>query len=152
MIDSYFEFKKIGNELGCEKQCPLECTQVEYELEHSSSAFPSRQYAQEIMSDAQVRQLMEDVPVTYENVRDSLVSLLIAYEDIEYTMISEQPTLTIIDVIANVGGTLGLFIGISLLSVFELAEILIKILGIWLRNESKKHGKQSYSSSAQKSP
>lgn len=57
--------------------------------------------------------------------------------DIEYTSITEQEALTIIDMIANVGGTLGLFIGISLLSFLEMAEILIKIASILLKDKVK---------------
>ena len=77
--------------------------------------------------------------MTYENLQQSLLHLQIKYNsNIEYTTISEQEALTIIDMIANVGGTLGLFIGISLLSFLEMIEIIIKIGSILVKNKVKK--------------
>lgn len=137
MIDAYYDFKTNGVDLGCDNQCPIECSHTHYDVQHSSSIFPSRQYAQDILADTQIKRLMENAELTYSNLRESILSLHIYYEELEYTMISEQPALSLIDVISNVGGTLGLFIGISLLSIFEILEIAIKIISVLCKHKSK---------------
>lgn len=72
--------------------------------------------------------------VTFETLQQSFLYLEIMYNsDIEYTSITEQPAVTPIELIANVGGTLGLFIGVSLLSFLEMVEILIKIISILIK-------------------
>jgi len=78
---------------------------------------------------------MGSTEITIETVTEAIVGLEIAYADIEYTSISEEPSVTIIDLIADIGGTLGLFIGISMLSFMEMAEILIKIGSILITNK-----------------
>lgn len=126
---AFLDFKKNEGKNNCEKECPLECSSIEFSIEKSFAGFPSREYAEELMDN--------DFP-TYESLQQSLLHLDIKYNvNIEYTTISEKEAVTLIDMIANIGGTLGLFIGISLLSFVELVEILIKIGSIIIKNKVK---------------
>jgi len=50
--------------------------------------------------------------------------------DTRYTVISQKPKMEAFDLVSNLGGILGLFIGISFLSFVELIEILIEIFYI----------------------
>ena len=107
--------------------------------------FPSADYEQELEANEQLISLM-GMPadeVTSEVIERSVIGLEISYHDIEYTSITEQESVTLIDLIANIGGTLGLFIGISLLSFMEIIEIFIKMFGIFMctrfrREQTKK--------------
>lgn len=65
-----------------------------------------------------------------ELARASLVKLFVYFDDIKYTRITEAPSITFVDLVANIGGTLGLFIGISLLSFVELIELVMEIIVI----------------------
>ena len=58
------------------------------------------------------------------------VGIYVYYEDLKYTLISQQPKIQFIDLISNIGGSLGLFVGISFISFLELFEILIEIIFI----------------------
>ncbi len=49
------------------------------------------------------------------------------YEGYTYTQIEEIPAVTFEQLLGNVGGQLGLFIGISLLSLIECLEILLEL-------------------------
>ena len=44
-----------------------------------------------------------------------------------YTLMLELPKIKIVDLVANLGGILGLFIGISFLSFVEILEIILEI-------------------------
>ena len=103
-------------------------------MEKSFAKFPSDAYAQIISLDLEIS---ENSEINFETIKESVSSLKISYKDIEYTIIGEQASITLIDLIANIGGTLGLFIGISLLSFVEIAEILIKLANIMLKERMK---------------
>lgn len=59
---------------------------------------------------------------------DSVLAVKVFYSTGSYTKITEKPALELKDLIPNVGGTLGLFLGIGVLSFVEIIEILIEIL------------------------
>lgn len=59
--------------------------------------------------------------------KQSLLALNVYFDDLKYTLISESPKTSIFDLIANIGSALGLFIGISLLSFFEILEYILEL-------------------------
>ena len=46
-------------------------------------------------------------------------------------MSKEYPKTNVVDLLANIGGTMSLFLGISVLSFCELVELLIEIVYVW---------------------
>ena len=58
------------------------------------------------------------------------------FKNLEYTSIEQLAKMSLSDLISNIGGNLGLFIGISFLSFAEIIEILIEVL-IFLINKNK---------------
>ena len=67
---------------------------------------------------------------TYEQVSKHFSSILIYYKELKYTLISQEPRTMLFNVISNIGGILGLFLGISFLSFMELVEILFQVIYI----------------------
>ena len=68
-----------------------------------------------------------------ELARGSLVKIFVYFDQIKYTRVNEAPAVTFVDLIANIGGELGLFIGISLLSLVELIELSLDLIRIlWI--------------------
>ena len=65
--------------------------------------------------------------MTYEQVQKSFMVIFVYYNDLKYTLISEEPKTELFILISEIGGILGLFLGISFLSFFELFEILFEI-------------------------
>ena len=97
----------------CEKvSCPLECTSVDYDLSVSSLVYSN------------------SLNVLNEKNSDfsSTVHLIIYYSTLEYTFINESPQTTELGLFASIGGTLGIFISLSLFTVFEFVEILILVI------------------------
>lgn len=104
------------NEL-CKQECPLECDSVQYNFFSSQAYFPGPQYLKEIGLKNSV----------IENYRKSNLALNIYYDSLFYTKIDEVAKIELIDLIPNIGGTLGLFLGISLLSFVEIFEFIFLI-------------------------
>jgi hypothetical protein len=73
---------------------------------------------------------------------NDLVYFTVYFEDSAYTSISEIPKMSFLDLIANIGGNLGLFIGISFLSFAEFIELLIEIF-IILKGTHHQQGEDS---------
>lgn len=85
----------------CKLQCPQECSSTKF----------------------------ESIISNYLSALDSNDSLVfnIAYSDLSYICISQTPKISAVSVMSNIGGTLGLFIGIRFLSLFELVEYLTEL-------------------------
>lgn len=60
--------------------------------------------------------------------KDNFLKLVVYYEDLNFEDISEEPLYDEYRFLADIGGTLGLFLGASLLSFVELFELLVEIL------------------------
>lgn len=54
-------------------------------------------------------------------------------DDLQYTIISQDPKTYLFELIANIGGVLGLFLGISFLSFIEILEIILEIIFILMK-------------------
>jgi hypothetical protein len=57
--------------------------------------------------------------------------LNVFYSDLSTTKVDETPAMT--DMVGNVGGTFGLFLGMSLLGFVEIVEIVIDLAVLWVR-------------------
>jgi hypothetical protein len=94
----------------CLSSCPLECDSVTYELSLSSMKF----------SDG----------------NENITGFNAYYADSTYTTITELAKQEFLDLISNIGGNLGLFIGISFLSFAEIFELLFEIVFILFQKKS----------------
>jgi hypothetical protein len=92
-----------------ESECPLECDSIKYEISHSFNKFS----------------IKNETSSSSERVQFSVY-----YEKPEYTVIDQIAQMTVFDLISNIGGNLGLFIGISFLSFAEIIELLVEIIFI----------------------
>ncbi len=59
------------------------------------------------------------------------LSLIIYFEDLKYSLISQQPKIELFGLISNLGGILGLFIGFSFISLLEIIEILAELIYVY---------------------
>jgi hypothetical protein len=66
-------------------------------------------------------------PVTTEQAENSFVSVRVYYDALSFKHTTESPKLDVVSLLASIGGTLGLCMGVSILSLCEFIEILIDI-------------------------
>ena len=65
--------------------------------------------------------------VTFETVKRSVLSLNVYYKADYFTEIKDKISIDIDTFISNLGGVIGVFLGINLLSIIEIFEILFEI-------------------------
>jgi hypothetical protein len=100
--------------------CPLECESFSFSYSTSSSGPVNRRYLRALKK--------YFVNITDDDLASSVAFVNIYYNHLGYTEINEKPNYTTLSLISNVGGTLGLFMGLSLLSLFEIVELFILLL------------------------
>ena len=122
----------------CSGDCPLECDSETYSVTTSSTDYPSAIYALMLGSQSVVQERFNNTMPSYDQLKKSMVSINLNYNELRFTQIEESQKTTIIDFVSNIGGTMGLFLGISFLSFFEIAEVLLEILFIWYENRKSK--------------
>ena len=88
----------------CNRKCPQECDSTRYDVIASSSK------------------------VKFEN----LTGIEVRLSSLDYTEFSQVPMVNIFSLISNIGGALGLFIGLQFLSLIEFVEFVIEITSILL--------------------
>jgi hypothetical protein len=113
----------------CLPLCPLECNQTEiktpFTFNHLSGDIYLESLKRKII-------LIRDFSIDQENlnldiVKESIVRVNIFYDSLSYTMSTESPKMDVVSLLSNIGGNLGLFLGVSLISLCELIEALIEI-------------------------
>ena len=119
-VSQTFRTNQIDPE--CVAKCPLECDSVKYGLSLSSSTYPSKQNAEFYA--------IKYPSYSYGLLKNRSVEMNIYYSDLSYTLISESPKTSVIDLFSNIGGTMGLYIGVSFLSFVEIVEALLEIIFI----------------------
>ena len=88
--------------------CPLECESNTYDLYLSSSDYPSENlYEIQKNNKEFTKKYFNDTKVSYEKVRRRSIAMNIYYPHLKYTVLTELQKITIIDLLAGIGGTFG---------------------------------------------
>jgi hypothetical protein len=93
-----------GVEKECSKMCPLECKIEQYDLFLLSN---------ELRDDSKLDEYKY------------LIEVDLSFDSVSYLNHEESPSITIYGLISNIGGAIGLLLGMSLLSIFEVLEMII---------------------------
>ena len=123
--DEYFYFWD-ENSNTFSSECPLECDSVDFDFTYSISDLDIERF----YINRYFEKPNEDVDLA--SLKKRVVDIYVYFTQLKYTEITEVPTTTIIDLLANVGGTIGLFVGISVLSFVEIIEFIMESIFIYL--------------------
>ena len=121
LIDSDFQEE-------CTSFCPLECETNKLDFAVSTSRFPNIQYAN-LLSALDIITNSFDIDNTTDHqelLEKNTLAINVYYNDLEYTQVEEERANDIVDFFTSLGGNIGLFIGVSILSVFEIMEFLVE--------------------------
>ncbi|KAF6033545.1 SCNN1G [Bugula neritina] len=124
--DCMYEMKNnFDYEVNC--TCPLPCDEYQYHYTLSTAEWPSinfepfwtipREYESELLKKAIENQ-------TRERIKGEFVSLEIYFDSLFYTKYYEKASMTLEDLIGSIGGHLGLWIGMSVISFVEVFELI----------------------------
>jgi hypothetical protein len=92
--------------------CPIPCSETVFRNTHSSANFPSPAFADFLISDPSFRaRFANDTELNYQFLRDRIAAVNIYFNELSETVITEKAKLSVQDIISNIGGILGLFLG-----------------------------------------
>ena len=141
---------------NCQPNCPQVCSYTAYSISTSYSAFPpTSRFQQETLG----RRLGLDLTEFNDSyLQDNLLAVNIYFEDLNVERETTKTSYTIVSLLADIGGQLGLFIGAGILTIIELCiwmidEIKDRCCGVserklssWFRTATRKRGgNESYS-------
>ncbi len=111
--------------------CLQECSTVDFTITTSAVAAPSIQYA-EIYKDAVENSgitLAANWSETWQTeMQNNYVAVDVVCETTVVETYTESASITFVDLISNVGGQTGLWIGISFLSLMEIVELVYRLI------------------------
>ena len=100
-------------------ECPLECDLVTFDFEVSFSDYSPQYIAYQ-----------RKYNLTQNMLTGEFSLLSVFYPSMQYTEITQTPKTSLIDLISNLGGSIGIFLGFSIFSLIEIVEIFIRMLYI----------------------
>ena len=105
----------------CQLKCPLECETKKFELQMSGYDLSLRQFD---------THFKRNNSFAFDEVKKSFLIINVFYPHLEYTEISLEPKTSVIGLISNLGGALGIFLGLSIFNFVELIECVLLILRV----------------------
>lgn len=127
--DCYTDFVKKFLQLNvfdiCSKYCPYECDTINFSYTIITEPLPSTGKINDYD--------LESKFTTYEELQKKFVKIIAYYPELRYTFIRQTPKTVLSDLVSNIGGTLGLFLGTSFLSFIEIFELLIILTSIVIK-------------------
>lgn len=127
----WFNFLNNPNDF-CD--CPIKCDYVDYSYSISLSDYPTNSYFKSLISNNPLIK-SKYKNQSFDEMRQSMVRINIYYDQMFQISITENIKTEVSDLVANIGGLLGLFLGFSFLSLIELIELFCKIFTIIIKKK-----------------
>ena len=99
--------------------CPLECNSFTYEINLN---------VQPLIAQGKIIKANYPGFQTWENMSKTYYQINVYYENLQYTLISQQPKIELFGLISNVGGIFSLFLDLSFFSFLEFFDFLIELI------------------------
>jgi len=127
-IEKYF-ISNVNEIFGaCLPKCPFECNQTIYKTSLSFvSIIGNKMYMSIIRNNSNLMSDFVNRTIDSAQAEKSFVNVYVYYESLSYTESSETPQMNVIQLLASIGGHLGLFLGVSVFSLAEMVEVFIEI-------------------------
>lgn len=107
----------------CKENCPLECETISYSTDFISITYnPSQERFDKNKASIATQNNISNL--SDSELKSRMLSFYIYFEHLKFTEITQIPKTTVSDLISAIGGSLSLFLGISLLSFIEILEFL----------------------------
>ena len=110
-------------------ECPLACETRDLDFTTSTGEYPTRNYVKQTIAlnpeyFGRIFNTTVD-NITYEMVKNNFASVEIKYDKLSIRELRELPAVSGPNLISNLGGLLGIFIGPSFLTFMEIFEFTI---------------------------
>ncbi|KAH9491440.1 hypothetical protein Btru_032187 [Bulinus truncatus] len=124
------EFEFDATESSC--NCNNPCREKIYEKTLAARQWPSKSHA-DLLIQAICQKIPNDLCKILKNKNDSdkledFIKVNIYFEDLNYEELSEKADYELTQLLSDIGGSIGLWIGLSVLSMFELFHLVTDIM------------------------
>jgi hypothetical protein len=129
-VDSYFlnvQSRTKATE-KCELECPLECDTITYDWSMSTLDYPSTNLFNTIRNNSKFYS-----NYSFTEYKESHLVLNVYYPSVEQLEIIEIPKTSFAELLANLGGVLGIFLGFSIFSVVEFFELIFYVFNLYFK-------------------
>lgn len=130
--EGFIEFyEHSSRKMECIPKCPEQCETVDFETHHSFTQYSSnllKSFSQNSKFGSLMRLFYNTSKIDMDLTRQSLTSLTIFYKKLTYDLYQEVPQVTTNDLLSKIGGVLGLLLGGSLISIFEVFVLIFELL------------------------
>jgi hypothetical protein len=135
-VDNVYCTKYLSSDFlreTCLPLCPLECNRTEYRASVTASQLIGDIYVDYIKRNKNLSSDFINRSIDLNTAARSVVKMNIFYESMSYTLVTESPKMNVVSLLASIGGNLGLFLGVSVFSLCEIIELVIRIY--FIKNE-----------------
>ncbi|KAL9988145.1 hypothetical protein ACROYT_G002553 [Oculina patagonica] len=124
-----------NDELGCSAKCPQPCTQDSFRTSVSSSAW-SLNYEKQLQ--AMMLRVgdggdFDKMGKDKDSLRQNFLRLKIYFEELNMEKITYSEYYALENLMSDIGGQLGLWIGVSVITVAEVFQLLLDIIKVLFR-------------------
>ena len=124
------KYLKSDNYFYCDEMCPKECQSQYFEKSVlQSSLIDLKNYDKT----GSITSNLED-----EKLNEFEMNLKIYFDDFYYQSITESPAISRPTLVANIGGTVSIFIGISLVTLCEIIDCIIRVIYFLFESKESK--------------
>ena len=120
-MKSVFEKLSLG-EIGCLKQCQAPCREIKYFVDHTFLQFPNL---------VSKNKYGKSLP----NLRENLMRVQIFFNTLNVQVWEEKVLYKIENLLGNIGGQLGLFSGVSVITIFEFTFLIFLFAQYFLNGQ-----------------
>ena len=124
----------LNNYNICHENCRTECNSQYYSFKISAKMYPTELTRLKLIGKSKI---LKELSLKNGTIDRNVLKLNIYLDSFDYEMITENPSILLTDLIANVGGTLGLFLGNSVLSFFEIFEPFFEIIIFKIKSKTR---------------
>ncbi len=126
----YFE-KVLSNDfmkVNCYPLCPSQCQTKVYKTHQSMNQFCTEPYVDLIRERKNFLSKYDNQTLSPESIKSNLVKVNIYYDSLSYTQITESAKMNKVSLLASIGGFMGMFLGMSLMTFVEILDIVVRLI------------------------
>ncbi|GMR45208.1 hypothetical protein PMAYCL1PPCAC_15403, partial [Pristionchus mayeri] len=113
------------------RECVSECKRSQFDTYNS--------YGQGFADDAMSALIRANPEWTPEHIKNNFLSINVFFREMAFTSYVQVQDATVTDTLSNMGGTMGLFLGMSVLTVIESIIYIAKVLWVTMCCNRKRH-------------
>jgi hypothetical protein len=114
------------NVRNCIAECPLECNSTQFVFTSTSQTYTGMLFETLVKSNPVFASDFSSTPITEETASNKFVELNTYYDKLAYTSSEDSPSMDIVAFFGSIGGTLGLLLGLSVLSFCEVFHVIFE--------------------------